>query len=316
MTNRGGESLMWRFCCTSARKSVSLHRIKERFMMKKILYALVACLFVCVMAEAKTLSLKMPCKLLSGITERDYSIYLPDSYGKDVQKTYPVLYLLHGGGLSHTEWERNHHISLLLDSLIGVGAIGEMIVVMPEANQQNMMYFNARKGKKGAPDWRYEDYFFQELIPFVEKTYRVRTDKGSRAIAGFSMGGGAAIVYGVHHPEKFSLVYDISGYLRSQPLEFLKHDPSATWRQWVIDQNNPIRRIEKGGKEEIEAWKSVEWRVAVGDHDFTLEGNMDLIKAFREKGIPYSLHVDSGVHDGIWVQSCLEDLLRRADTKF
>ena len=100
MTNRGRESLMWRFCCTSARKSVSLRRIKEKYMMKKILYALVACLFVCVMAEAKTLSLKMPCKLLSGITERDYSIYLPDSYGKDVQKTYPVLYLLHGGGLS------------------------------------------------------------------------------------------------------------------------------------------------------------------------------------------------------------------------
>lgn len=280
------------------------------------MFAFAASLLICFVAEAKTMSLKMPCKLLNGITERDYSIYLPDSYERDLSKRYPVLYLLHGGGGSHTDWERNHRLSWTLDSLIAGGFIRDMIVVCPEANRQNMMYFNAEKGEKGAPDWKYEDYFFQELIPYIEKTYRARSDKAGRAIAGFSMGGGAATVYGVHHPEEFSLVYDISGYLRSQPLEFLKHDPSATWRQWVIDQNNPIQHIEKGRSEEIEAWKTVEWRVAVGDHDFTLEGNMDLVKAFREKGIPYSLHIDSGVHDGIWVQSCLQDLFRRADRMF
>ena len=265
----------------------------------------------------KVLSLKMPCKLLNGITERDYSIYLPGSYEEGSETLYPVLYLLHGGGGAHTDFERNHHLSQFLDSLIDGGVVKEMIVVMPEANQQNMMYFNAGvKGVKGAPDWRYEDYFFQELIPYIEKNYRVRSDKGGRSIAGFSMGGGAATVYGVHHPELFSLVYDISGYLRSQPLEFLKYDPSATWRQAVIDQNNPILRIEKGSRQEAEAWKTVEWRVAVGDHDFTLEGNMDLVKAFRAKDIPYSLRIDKGVHDGVWVQSCLEDLFRRADGKY
>ena len=277
----------------------------------------------------RVLSLKMPCKLLSGISERDYSIYLPGSYDEGSERLYPVLYLLHGGGGAHTDFERNHHLSHLLDSLIDGGVVKEMIVVMPEANQQNMMYFNSGvKGVKGVKgdtssilhhtssiDWQYEDYFFQELIPFVEKTYRVRGDKEGRSVAGFSMGGGAATVYGVHHPELFSLVYDISGYLRSQPLEFLKYDPSATWRQAVIDQNNPILRIEKGSRQEAEAWKTVEWRVAVGDHDFTLEGNMDLVKAFRAKDIPYSLHIDSGVHDGVWVQQCLEDLLSRVNGK-
>ena len=283
--------------------------------MKKLLYLLTACL-VSLVAQGKMTSLKMPCKLLSGINERDYSIYLPKSFEKGVKTDYPVLYLLHGGGGAHTDFERNHHLSQLLDSLIEAGVVGDMIVVCPEANQQNMMYFNATKGEKGAPDWKFEDYFFQELIPYIEKTYRTRTDKGGRAIAGFSMGGGAATVYGVHHPELFSMVYDISGYLRSQPLEFLKNDPSATWRQWVIDQNNPIERIRQGRAEEVKAWKAVSWRVAVGDHDFTLEGNMDLVKAFREKGIPYTMRVDAGVHDGIWVQSCLEDLLTRANREF
>ena len=259
---------------------------------------------------------KMPCELLSGITERDYGIYLPASYGDDPQKTYPVLYLMHGGGESHTIFEHQHHISQLADSLIDSGIIGDMIIVCPEGNQQNMMYFNAKKGVKGAPDWKYEDYFFQELIPYMEKNYRVYKDKGNRAIAGFSMGGGAATVYGVHHPEMFSMVYDISGYLRSQPLEFLKKDPSARWRQWVIDQNNPIKRVEEGSSEEKEAWKTVDWKVAVGDHDFTLEGNMDLVKAFRKQGINYSMFVDTGVHDGKWVRSRLEDVLRRADMNF
>ena len=261
-------------------------------------------------------SLKMPCRLLSGITERDYGIYLPGCYNPESKQTYPVLYLMHGGGGSHTDFEQQQHVSQLADSLIAAGIIQPMIIVCPEGNRQNMMYFNAEKGKRGAPDWRYEDYFFQELIPYIEQTYHGRQDKGGRAIAGFSMGGGAATVYGVHHPELFSMVYDISGYLRSQPLEFLKNDPSARWRQWVIDQNDPIKRIEKGSPEEIEAWKTVDWKVAVGDFDFTIESNMDLIRAFRKQRILYDMFVDKGYHNGIWVQSCLEDVLIRADRNF
>jgi enterochelin esterase-like enzyme len=288
--------------------------------MKKIFFAFLLCL-ICIAVDARvhkgnTLSLKMPCKLLTGITERDYSIYLPGSYGKNPQKKYPVLYLMHGGGGSHTDYQHHFHLSQVVDRLLSDGIIEEMIVVCPEGNQQNMMYFNATEGDNGAPDWKYEDYFFKELIPYIETTYTVRTDKDGRAIAGFSMGGGAATVYGVHHPELFSMVYDISGYLRSQQLDFLKNDTSANWRQWVIDKNNPILRIENGTQEEISAWKTVDWKVAVGDHDFTIEGNMDLVKAFRKRGIPYSLFIDTGVHDGIWVQPCLEDAIKRADTHF
>ena len=288
--------------------------------MKKIFFAFLLCL-MCIAAGArvhkgKTLSLNMPCKLLTGITERDYSIYLPGSYGKNPQKKYPVLYLMHGGGGSHTDYQRHFHLSQVVDRLLSDGAIGEMIIVCPEGNQQNMMYFNATKDDNGTPDWKYEDYFFEELIPYIETTYTVRTDKGSRAIAGFSMGGGAATVYGVHHPELFSMVYDICGYLRSQQLDFLKNDTSANWRQRVVDKNTPILRIESGTPEEISAWKTVDWKVAVGDHDFTIEGNMDLVKAFRKQDIPYSMFVDTGMHDGRWVQPCLEDAIKRADTHF
>ena len=266
--------------------------------------------------QGKMQTLKMPCKLLNGISEREYSIYLPSSYDTNKLKNYPVLYLMHGGGGSNTDWEKIHHISEVANCLISNGNIDEMVIVCAEGNQQNMMYFNAERDNNGTPDWKYEDYFFNELIPYIEKTYRVRTDKGGRAIGGFSMGGGAATVYGVHHPACFCMVYDISGYLRRQPLSFLKNDPSAAWRQQVIENNNPIVRVNSGTAEDVAAWKKTDWKIAVGDKDFTLEANMDMMKAFREKGVPCSMYVNDGAHDAKWVNSVLEDVLKRANKNF
>ncbi len=266
--------------------------------------------------QGKTISKKMPCKLLTGITERDYSIYLPGSYDTETSKTYPVLYLMHGGGGSHTDWEKGNNLAQVANRLKNDGFIEEMVIVCPEGNKQNMMYFNAEKDNNGTPDWKYEDYFFKELIPYIESNFRVRKDKGGRAIGGFSMGGGAATVYGVHHPECFCMVYDISGYLRRQPLEFLKNDPSGPWRQQLIEKNNPIARVSQGTDDEVKAWKTVDWKIAVGDRDFTLEANMDMIKTLRAKGIPCSMFVDDGTHDWVWVGKMLDDVLKRADRNF
>lgn len=262
------------------------------------------------------LSLKMPCQRLNGVIERDYSIYLPPTYERDSLRTYPVLYLMHGGGGSHTDFQRDSHLSATADSLAAAGIVEEMIVVCAEGNQGNMMYFNTQVGRAGAPDWQYEDYFFQELIPYIQQTYRTKTDRAHRAIAGFSMGGGAATVYGVHHPEMFAMVYDISGYLRPQPLPFLQNDPSAEWRQQAIADNDPIQAIEQGSDAQVEAWKQVDWKICVGDHDFTLLNNMLLARAFREKGIPFSMFVDEGDHNAEWVTPALLDAIKRADRNF
>lgn len=232
----------------------------------------------------------MPCKLLQGITEREYSVCLPASYDSQKERTYPVLYLLHGGGCHHTEWEENGRLQAVVDSLVARKEMEEMIIVCPEACKDNMIWFNA-------PHWTYEDYFFRELIPYIERTYRVKADRNHRGVAGFSMGGGAAVVYGLHHPELFSMVFDMSGYLRRQPLEFLKNDPSAEWRQQVVEDHNPIRTIENASPQQVQAWKTIRWFVDCGDQDFTLEGNMDLVKAFRRQGIGYQMRVRSGGHD-------------------
>jgi enterochelin esterase-like enzyme len=70
-------------------------------------------------------------------------------------------------------------------------------------------------------------------VPYIESHYRVLTDKSNRSLAGFSMGGGGSVVYGVHHPEKFNMVYAMSSYLRRQPSTInhqrstINHQPST-----------------------------------------------------------------------------------------
>ena len=228
--------------------------------------------------------------MLQGITEREYTIYLPDDYYLSDTCSYPVLYLLHGGNCSNTDWVHWGNLQVVTDSLVAKGLSSKMIIVCPEANKNNMIWFNA-------PHWKYEDFFFYEFVPYIETHYRIKSEKRFRSLAGYSMGGGASIVYGLYHPEMFNVVYGMSSYLRSQYLEFLKDDPSAPWRQQLIDDNNPIHTIQLGTADEILKWKKIHWFIDCGDKDFTYEANVELIKAFRDRNIPYEFRVKGGGHD-------------------
>lgn len=245
---------------------------------------------------------KMPCNLLQGISEREYTLYLPSGYDTDTTKEYPVLYLLHGGNCSNTDWETFGGLCHLADSLIACGKMEPMVIVCPEANKDNMIWFNA-------PHWKYEDFFFQEFVPYIEKTYRIKEGKDYRSVAGYSMGGGASVVYGIRHPELFHVVYGMSSYLRRQYLEFLKDDPSAEWRQQLVEEHNPIRSVEKGTEADVLRWKNVRWFIDCGDKDFTYDANIDLIAAFRKQGIPYELRIKSGGHDWNYWRQSLHDAL-------
>ena len=231
-----------------------------------------------------------PCKLLEGVTEREYTVCLPQSYSKDSSRTYPILYLMHGGGENNAVWQDKGQLSTVVDSLVRRGEIEEMVIICPEGNKNNMILFDAQK-------WRYETFFFEEFLPYIEKTYRVTPGQRYRAIAGFSMGGGACVVYGLHHPELFSMVYNMSGYLRRQPLDFLKDDPSGEWRQQVVEDNNAVKLVENCGENQVRTWKHVEWFIDCGDKDFTLQANLDFEKALRDKKIAHELRIRSGKHD-------------------
>lgn len=267
-----------------------------------ILFVFVFCAFLEGDAKSRVEFKKMPCKMLQGITEREYTIYLPNDYDLNDTATYPVVYLLHGGNCSNTDWVRYGNLQMVVDSLVSIGLAKEMIIVCPEANKNNMIWFNA-------PHWRYEDFFFQEFIPYIESHYRVKSDKKYRSVAGYSMGGGASVVYGLRHPEMFNVIYGMSSYLRSQHLEFLKDDPSASWRQQLVDDNNPMVAVESGTADKLAKWKQVRWFIDCGDKDFTYDANIDMVNAFRKQNILYEFRVKGGGHDWNYWQVALRDAI-------
>jgi enterochelin esterase-like enzyme len=114
--------------------------------------------------------------------ERKFAIYLPPDYHTS-ERRYPVLYLLHGSGDDQTGWIQFGEVRLIADRAIMAGQATAMIIVMPDANTGRKGYFNDPKG-----DWDYEKFFFDELMPHVEKTYRIKSEKRFRAISGLSMG--------------------------------------------------------------------------------------------------------------------------------
>src|SRR5687768_7949902 len=110
-------------------------------------------------------NLSMPSKILK--MDRKYAVYLPPGY-ETSERSYPVLYLLHGGGDDQTGWVQFGEVENIADKAIREGKSTAMIIIMPDANTGQRGYFNDIKG-----EWRYEDFFFQEFMPHIEKTYRI-----------------------------------------------------------------------------------------------------------------------------------------------
>ncbi len=108
-------------------------------------------------------NLTMTSTILNG--ERKFAIYLPPDY-ETSQRSYPVLYLLHGAGDDQTGWTQFGEVLRIADKAILEGTATPMIIVMPDAQTGQRGYFNNIKG-----DWRYEDFFFKEFLPHVEKSF-------------------------------------------------------------------------------------------------------------------------------------------------
>src|ERR1044071_2662780 len=100
-------------------------------------------------------NLSLPSKILK--MDRKYSVYLPPDYDQS-DRSYPVLYLLHGSGDDQTGWVQFGEVLHIADKAIREGKSTAMIIVMPDANTGTRGYNNDARN-----NWRYEDFFFEEL---------------------------------------------------------------------------------------------------------------------------------------------------------
>jgi enterochelin esterase-like enzyme len=264
-------------------------------------------LFTCAFAQSGRVfdNLSLPSKLLK--SERKFAIYLPPDYATS-ERSYPVLYLLHGGGDDHTGWVQFGEVLNITDKAIRDGLATPMIIVMPDANTGRRGYFNDVKG-----DWPYEDFFFQELMPFVEKKYRIKSEKKYRAVAGLSMGGGGSFMYALHHPELFSSACPLSASTGPITLEdarqnLIKNNPNIADSS-VTNYYNRHSALALIDKIPDTQKKAIRWYIDCGDDDFLFEGNSLVHIALRKKEIPHEFRVRDGAHNWTYWRTSLPNVL-------
>ena len=131
------------------------------------------------------------------------AVYLPPGYERSADR-FPVLYLLHGlGGTEAT----SSIVVPKAHELMKAGALRPFLIVAP--NGGRAFYGNQFEGK-----CQVHDFFFEELVPHIDATYRTRAEKAGRQIQGFSMGGYGAMMFAAKHPEIFGAAMDIAGALQ------------------------------------------------------------------------------------------------------
>lgn len=239
--------------------------------------------------------------------QRAFTIYLPKSYNTDTNQKYPILYLLHGMSGVNTSWFTDQRLKDVMDQLVASGEACEMIVVSPNAGGDPATCWN---GYFNMPGWPYEDFFYKEFMPYIEKTFRVEADKQHRAVAGLSMGGGGAASYAQRYPDLFCAAYAMSALMNIPAMgEEAGKDPDPTNKMAVltrsVQEHSCIKYVTEADDARKAQLRTVQWFVDCGDDDFLLDRNIEFLQAMRNAGIPCQFRVRDGGHTSEYWHSAL-----------
>ena len=179
-------------------------------------------------------------------------VYTPPNYDTSRDR-YPVYYLLHGNGETQSGWVANGRANIILDNLIAEGKAARMIVVMPHghpiqsASVGPPVVVPPYGGDAGMLNFTlFTRDLLEQIIPLVERSYRVYTDPAHRAIGGLSMGGFQSIEIGLAHPELFGSVLAYSGGFGSlgpqPPTTAVETQPP--WAQLLSNVSGTKKRLQ------------------------------------------------------------------------
>ena len=141
-------------------------------------------------------------------------VYTPPDYDKNVKEKYPVLYLQHGMGEDETGWGAQGKMNIIIDNLISERRCKPMVIVMSNGDCSTL--FKPKKGEdinKAREEFgaKFTPILLNEIIPYIDKTFRVYTDRDHRALAGLSWGGYQTFHIGLNNLDKFSYLGGFSG---------------------------------------------------------------------------------------------------------
>ena len=227
--------------------------------------------------------------------QRRMHVYTPPGYD-NARARYPVLYLLHGGGDEDSGWSTIGRAGFILDNLIAAGAAEPMLVVMPNGSlpPDPAAAGLDQEARRDQSQGRFSRELMANVVPYVERHFRVRTDAENRAIAGLSMGGGHAMRVLSDHPDQFAYVAIWSSGLFSQSPESY----AAENREFLADP----RRV----NDAVEVLA-----IVVGEDDFVLEGARGLERVYSAHGIEHEFELTGGGHTWMNWRAYLRDFAPR-----
>ena len=236
-------------------------------------------------------------------TQRRMHVYTPPGYDAGKER-YPVFYLLHGGGDDDSGWSTIGRAGFIMDNLLAAKKAKPMIVVMPNGSLPRPA--NLPPATPGAPpspevaaamaalQERFTSELMKDVIPHVEKNFRVLTGRDNRAIAGLSMGGGQTLRVLASQPDQFAYVAIWSAGLNPQATpDFEKRYGSFLGSADKLNKQVKLLAIN------------------VGDKDFALAGSKNLAEVFTKRGITHQVHISGGGHTWINWRAYLNDYAQK-----
>lgn len=214
-------------------------------------------------------------------------VYTPPGYDKDAKKKYPVFYLISGTTDTEETWFKVGRTNLILDNLIAEGKAKPMIVVMPYGNTDARIAAQKGGAKPADPAVRdnadavrrakaFEDDLVKNIIPYVEKNYRTLNDRNSRAIGGFSRGGGQTLRTAFGNMDKFAWICCYSAYLSPQEMERdFKHITEQ-----AANTNKQLKLF---------------W-ISVGSDDFLYKNTVEYMDFLKSKNVQFKSLITDGGH--------------------
>jgi enterochelin esterase-like enzyme len=230
---------------------------------------------------------------------RRMHVYTPPGYEGGSER-YPVFYLLHGGGDEDSGWSTIGRAGFILDNLIAAQKAVPMIVVMPNGSLPRPANFpRSTPGTPPSPEFRaameaaqnrFTEELLKEVVPVVERTYRVKAGAENRALAGLSMGGGQTLRVLTAQPDQFAYVAIWSaGIFGGNAEEWAKRNQAFLGAADKV--NGYVKRLE----------------ISIGDQDFLLDATKALTGVLEKHGIKHEVHISGGGHTWINWRHYLND---------
>ena len=230
------------------------------------------------------------------------TVILPDAYIERDAEKFPVLYLLHGAGGNHASWNQSTQCAQLADQF-------EFIILCPDGGSTSWYYDSPID-----PTYQYETHVAVECVQYMDRNYRTRANRVSRAISGMSMGGHGAMYLAIRHPDTFGTSVCLMGGVDIRPFpnnwEIKKRLGEISTNRGNWEEHTVMNQAKKLKDEQI--------RIVLdcGRGDFFLQVNRALHMQLLQDGISHIYEEHQGVHNWQFCKDAIERQFPYIATQF